>query len=140
MRRTGKVSVDDVEKVFRFASIFYHDPTLFHEVLGFRFKVLGVENFGLITKDKGKIAYVQATEYVGVVAVSELWKLVLPNSIYSIIVEAYYAVDDCDDLDFCLRAKVGLKPLWYRIVSIAEGDLEEMEEEAELVRDSEGEG
>ncbi len=119
------VTVKDVEGVFRFASIFYHNPTLFHEVLGFRFKVLGVENFGLITKDKGKLAYVQATEYVGVVALSELWKLILPNNVYSIIVEAYYAVYDCDDLEFCLRTRVGLKPLWYRVVAVAEGDLEE---------------
>jgi hypothetical protein len=40
------VTVEDVEKVFRFASIFYHDPTLFHEVLGFRFEMLGVRNRG----------------------------------------------------------------------------------------------
>jgi hypothetical protein len=125
------VTVDDVDKVFRFASIFYHNPTLFHEVLGFRFEVLGVRNFGLITKDRGKLAYVQATELVGVVAVSELWKLVLPNNVYSIIVEAYYAVDDCDDLDFCLRTKVGLKPLWYRVTAVAEGDMEEVGESEE---------
>jgi hypothetical protein len=120
------VTVEDVDKVFRFASMFYHNPALFYDVLGFRFKVLGVENFGLITKDKGKIAYVQATEYVGVVALSELWKLILPNNVYSIIVEAYYSVADCDDLDFCLRTKVGLKPLWYRVLTVAEGDLEEV--------------
>jgi hypothetical protein len=122
------VTVKDVEKVFRFASMFYHNPILFYDVLGFRFKVLGVENFGLITKDKGKLGYVQATEYVGVVALSELWKLILPSNVYSIIVEAYYAVTDCDDLDFCLRTRVGLKPLWYRVVSVAEGDLEEVGE------------
>jgi hypothetical protein len=122
------VDVKDVEKVFRFASLFYHNPILFYEVLGFRFKVLGVENFSLMTKDKVKLAYVQATEYVGVVALSELWKLILPNNIYSIVVEAYYAVDDCDDLDFCLRTKVGLRPLWYRVVTVAEGDLEEVGE------------
>jgi hypothetical protein len=119
------VTVEDVEKVFRFASMFYHNPALFYDVLGFRFRVLGVENFGLITKDKGKLAYVQATEYVGVVALSELWKLILPNNVYSIIVEAYYAVDDCDDLEYCLRIRTTLKPLWYRVVSVAEGDLEE---------------
>jgi hypothetical protein len=128
------VTVEDVGKVFGFASIFYHNPTLFHEVLGFRFKVLGVENFGLITKDKGKLAYVQATEYVGVVALSELWKLVLPNNVYSIIVEAYYAVMDCDDLEYCLRIRTALNPLWYRVVSVTEGDLEEMEE-AEVEED-----
>jgi hypothetical protein len=122
------VDVKDVEKVFRFASIFYHNPTLFHEVLGFRFKLLGVENFGLIMKDRGQLAFVQATEYLDVVVASELWKLVLPNKIYSIIVEAYYAMYDCDDVEFCLRTKVGLKPLWYRVVTVAEGDLEEVEE------------
>jgi hypothetical protein len=120
------VTVKDVEKVFRFASMFYHNPALFYDVLGFRFKVLGVENFGLITKDKGKLGYVQATEYVGVVALSELWKLILPNNVYSIIVEAYYAVADCDDLEFCIRTRVALNPLWYRVVSVAEGDLEEV--------------
>jgi hypothetical protein len=125
------VTLDDVVKVFRFASMFYHNPTLFHEVLGFRFEILGVKNFGLITKDRGKLGYVQATEYIGVVALSELWKLVLPNNVYSIIVEAYYAVYDCDDLDFCVRTKVGLRPLWYRVVSVAEGDLEEVEEAGE---------
>jgi hypothetical protein len=114
-----------VEKVFRFASIFYHNPTLFHEVLGFRFKILGVGNFGLITKDRGRLAFVQATEHIEVAVVSELWKLVLPDKVYSIIVEAYYAVYDCDDLEFCLRTRVGLKPLWYRVVAVAEGDLEE---------------
>jgi hypothetical protein len=122
------VDVKDVEKVFRFASLFYHDQTLFHEVLGFRFKLLGVENFGLITKDKGRLGLVQATEYLDVVVVPELWKLILPNKIYSIIVEAYYAVHDCDDLEFCLRTKVGLRPLWYRVVTVAEGDLEEVGE------------
>ena len=119
------VTVEDVEKVFRFASIFYHNPTLFHEVLGFRFGVLGVRNFGLITKDRGRLAFAQATEHIEVVAVSELWKLVLPDKVYSIIVEAYYAMYDCGDVEFCLRTKVGLKPLWYRVVAVAEGDLEE---------------
>jgi hypothetical protein len=123
------VRLEDVEKVFRFASMFYHNPTLFHEVLGFRFEILGVKNFGLITKERGQLGYVQATEHVGVVAISELWKLILPNKIYSIIVEAYYAVYDCDDLDFCVRTKVGLSPLWYRVVSVAEGDIEEAEED-----------
>jgi len=127
VNRKYAVTLEDVEKVFRFASIFYHNPTLFHEVLGFRFKLLSVENFGLITKDRGQLAFIQATEYLEVVAVSELWKLILPNKIYSIIVEAYYAMYDCDDLEFCLRTKVGLKPLWYKVVTVAEGDLEEVE-------------
>jgi hypothetical protein len=122
------VTLEDVEKVFRFASIFYHNPTLFYEVLGFRFKLLGVENFGLITKDKRKLAFIQATEYIEVVVVPELWKLILPNNVYSIIVEAYYALADCNDLEFCLRTKAGLKPLWYRVVTVAEGDLEEVGE------------
>jgi hypothetical protein len=122
------VTVKDVENVFRFASIFYHNPTLFHEVLGFRFGVLGVRNFGLITKDRGRLAFVQATEYIDVAVVSELWKLVLPDKVYSIIVEAYYAMYDCDDVEFCLRTRVGLKPLWYRVVAVAEGDLEEVGE------------
>jgi hypothetical protein len=114
--------------VFRFAPIFYHDPTLFHEVLGFRFGVLGVRNFGLVTKDRGRLAFVQATEHIDVAVVPELWKLVLPDKVYSVIVEAYYAVYDCDDLEFCLRTRAGLKPLWYRVVAVAEGDLEEVGE------------
>ena len=119
------VTLEDVVKVFRFASIFYHNPTLFHEVLRFRFKVLGVENFGLITKSRRQLAFIQATEYVEVAVIPELWKLVLPNNVYSILVEAYYTVYDCDDLEFCVRTKVGLKPLWYNVVTVAEGDLEE---------------
>jgi len=122
------VDVKDVEKVFRFASIFYHNPDLFHKVLGFRFKMLGVENFGLITRDRGRLAFIQATEHIEVAIVPELWKLVLPNKMYSIIVEAYYAVYDCDNLELCLRTKVGLKPLWYRVVTVVEGDLEEVGE------------
>jgi hypothetical protein len=35
------VTVEDIEKVFRFASLFYHSPLRFHEVLWFRLKTLG---------------------------------------------------------------------------------------------------
>jgi hypothetical protein len=118
------VAVKDVEKVFRLASTFYHSPPEFYDVLEFGLEKLGVGSFGLLRKDKGKLGCERATERASVVAVLELWKLILPDNVYSIVVEAYYAVDDCDDL--------GYRPLWYRVVGATEGDLEKVgEDEAE---------
>jgi hypothetical protein len=121
------VTVEDVGKVFKFASLFYHDQSLFHNVIEFRLKILGVSAYGLITKYTGVMQGPQATETVGVIVREEIWKLLLPDgSKYSIVVEAYYAIEDCDDLDFCAKLESALKPLSYRVLMVVEGDMEEV--------------
>jgi hypothetical protein len=80
---------------------------------------------------------VAATKYVDVVARKEWWKLLLPGGLkYSILVEAYYAIEGCLDLDFCLRLESALQPLWYRVEAVLEGDVGEVEG----VEESTGEG
>jgi hypothetical protein len=121
------VTVEDVDLVFRFASMFYHNQTLFKDVVRFRLRVLGVRSFNMIMKPLHVIALHAATESVYVIEAKELWKLQLPDKTYTIIVETHYALEDCDDLELCLKLQPTLKPLWYRVVGVAEGDLEEVE-------------
>jgi hypothetical protein len=124
------VTVKDVEKVFRFASLFYHSPLKFYDVVGFRLRILGFENYSLVKTPSNTMLGppVAATESIDVVVRKEWWKLLLPDgSKYSILVEAYYAMEGCFDLDFCLRLESALQPLWYRVETVLEGDVEEVE-------------
>ncbi len=133
------VTVKDIEMVFRFASLFYHSPLRFHDVVGFRLKVLGFGSYSLVKMPSGAMLGppVAATESVDVVARKEWWKLLLPGGPkYLILVEAYYALEGCFDLDFCLRVESALQPLWYRVEAVLEGDVEEVEG----VEESTGEG
>jgi hypothetical protein len=123
------VTVKDVEKVFRFASLFYHSSR-FYDVVGFRLKMLGFESYSLVkTPISTMLGFpVAATESIDVAARKEWWKLLLPGgSKYSILVEAYYAIEGCFDLDFCLRSGSALQPLWYGVEAVLEGDVEEVE-------------
>jgi len=120
------VTLQDVDLVFRFASMFYHNQALFKDVVRFRLGVLGVRSFSMVMKPLHVIALHAATESVYVIEAKELWKLQLPDKTYSIIVETHYALEDCDDLEFCLKLQPALKPLWYRVVAVAEGDMEEV--------------
>jgi hypothetical protein len=123
------VDVKDVDKVFRFASIFYHSPR-FYDVVGFRLRMLGFESYSLVKTPSNTVLGppVAATESIDVIARKEWWKLLLPDgSKYSILVEAYYAMEGCFDLDFCLRLESALQPLWYRVEAVLEGDVEEVE-------------
>jgi len=123
------VTVKDVEKVFRFASMFYHSPLKFHDVVGFRLRMLGVNSYGLMRVSLEATLGPPATEFTDVVVRRELWKLRLPEDrSYSILVEAYYALEGCNDLDFCLRSEATLQPLWYRVEAVIEGDIEGGEE------------
>jgi hypothetical protein len=127
--RAARISVEDVEKVFRFASLFYHSPR-FYDVVGFRLRILGFESYSLVKTPSSTMLGppVAATESIDVVARKEWWKLLLPDgSKYSILVEAYYALEGCFDLDFCLRLGSALQPLWYRVEAVLEGDVEEVE-------------
>jgi len=127
--RATRISVEGVEKVFRFASMFYHSPLKFHEVLGFRLRMLGVNSYGLTRVPLEAALGPPATESTDVVVRRELWKLRLPEGrSYSVLVEAYYALEGCNDLDFCLRSGATLQPLWYRVEAVIEGDIEEGEE------------
>jgi len=133
------VTVEDIEKVFRFASLFYHSPLRFHEVLWFRLKMLGFGSYSLVRTSSSTTLGppVAATKSVDVVARKEWWKLLLPGGLkYSILVEAYYAIEGCLDLDFCLRLESALQPLWYRVEAVLEGDVGEVEG----VEESTGEG
>jgi hypothetical protein len=132
------VTVDDVDKVFRFASIFYHSPLKFHEVLGFRLMMLGVNRYGLLRVPLEATLGLPATKSMDVVVRRELWKLQLPEDrTYSILVEAYYALEGCNDLDFCLRSEATLQPLWYRVEAVIEGDIEGGEEVGEVEAEEE---
>jgi hypothetical protein len=139
MKRKTKISVRDVENVFRFASLFYHNRLRFSDVVRFRMKMLGVENFGLVQKPSGATLGPRATETTDVIVRKELWKLLLPDMKYSVIVEAYYAIDDCEDLDFCIRLETIHQPLWYKVEAVVEGDIEEIGEADIALADSEGE-
>ncbi|MCC5989994.1 MAG: hypothetical protein LM558_00595 [Thermosphaera sp.] len=124
------VTVEDIEKVFRFASLFYHSPLRFHEVLGFRLKMLGFGSYSLVKTPSSTVLGppVAATESIDVVVRKEWWKLLLPDgSKYSVLVEAYYAMEGCFNLDFCLKLESALQPLWYRVEAVLKGDVGEVE-------------